>query len=140
MPPNYRQRPAFATHATDCNATEFISVVFRILRYGNDVSAAAWAGVVQNPENHRSKSGGGATVSHATEFTSVDFRILHYSDDVSAAAWAGVVQNPGNHRSKSQWRGLKHFVVQFPSFVSFSFGICGWVLAPSFLGTWRFSV
>jgi hypothetical protein len=39
-----------------------------------------------------------------------------------------------------QWRGLKHFVVQFPSFVSFSFGICGWVLAPSFLGTWRFSV
>ena len=54
MPPNYRQRPAFATHAT-----EFTSVVFRILHYGGVVSAAARACVVQNPENHRSKSGGG---------------------------------------------------------------------------------
>ena len=41
--------------AVDLVATEFTSVVFRILHYRN----AQRFRVVQNPENHRNESGGG---------------------------------------------------------------------------------
>ena len=48
-------RPVPACLAVDLVATEFTSVVFRILHYRNSLCIR----VVQNSENHRNESGGG---------------------------------------------------------------------------------
>ena len=65
---NQNQPPHPTPLAVDSVATEFTSVVFRILHYRNSQCIR----VVQNPENHRNESGGGSIDSLPV---SVDGRI-----------------------------------------------------------------